>query len=70
MILSASWRLLARTMGPRLVAWLERTIDQDLRLTVNRSKTRVVRVTAPQQRLEFLGFTLRYLRDRHGGRHR
>ena len=62
--------VLARTMGPRLVTWLERTLEQDLRLTVNRSKTRVVRVTASQQRLDFLGFTLRYLRDRHGGRHR
>lgn len=62
--------VLARYMGPRLVAWLERTLEQDLRLTVNRSKTRVVRVTAPQQRLDFLGFTLRYLRDRRGRSHR
>ena len=46
-------------MGPRLVAWLERTLEQDLRLTVNRTKTRVVRVTEPQQSLDFLGFTLR-----------
>ena len=35
--------VLARYMGPRLVAWLERTLEQDLRLTVNRTKTRVVR---------------------------
>lgn len=62
--------VLARYMGPRLVAWLERTLEQDLRLTVNRAKTRVVRVTAPQQSLDFLGFTLRYLRDRHGSPHR
>lgn len=58
--------VLARFLGPRLVAWLERTLEQDLRLTVNRTKTRVVRVTAPQQSLDFLGFTLRYLRDQHG----
>jgi RNA-directed DNA polymerase len=62
--------VLARYMGPRIVAWLERTLEQDLRLTVNRTKTRVVRVTAPQQRLDFLGFTLRYLRDQRGGTHR
>jgi RNA-directed DNA polymerase len=62
--------VLARGMGPRLVAWLERTLEQDLRLMVNRSKTRVVRVTAPQQSLEFLGFTLRYLPDRFGRGHR
>jgi RNA-directed DNA polymerase len=62
--------VLARYMGPRLVAWLERTLEQDLRLTVNRTKTRVVRVTAPQQSLDFLGFTLRYVRDLHGRPHR
>ena len=58
--------VLARYMGPRLVAWLERTLEQDLRLTVNRTKTRVVRVTAPHASLDFLGFTLRYLSDRFG----
>ena len=55
--------VLARTMGPRLIAWLERTLEQDLRLTVNRTKTRVVDVKAPKQKLEFLGFTLRYFRS-------
>ena len=58
--------VLARTMGPRLVAWLERTLEQDLGLTVNRTKTRVVQVSAPGQSLDFLGFTLRYERDRFG----
>jgi len=58
--------VLARYMGPRLVAWLEATLEQDLQLTVNRTKTRVVRVGAPQQSLDFLGFTLRYQADRFG----
>jgi RNA-directed DNA polymerase len=58
--------VLARYMGPRIVAWLEQTLEQDLRLTVNRTKTRVVRVSAPQQSLDFLGFTLRYQTDRFG----
>ena len=58
--------VLARYMGPRIVTWLERTLEQDLRLTVNRTKTRVVRVNAPQQSLDFLGFTLRYVPDRFG----
>jgi RNA-directed DNA polymerase len=62
--------VLARFMGPRIVTWLERMLEQDLRLTVNRTKTRVVRVTAPQQRLDFLGFTLRYFRDLRGRAHR
>jgi len=60
----------ARFMGSRVVAWLERTLEQDLRLTVNRTKTRVVRVDAPSQSLDFLGFTLRYQRDLQGRTHR
>jgi len=62
--------VLARYMGPRIIEWLERTLEQDLRLTVNRTKTRVVRVSAPQQSLDFLGFTLRYHQDRFGRSHR
>jgi RNA-directed DNA polymerase len=62
--------VLARSMGPRLVAWLEARLEQDLRLTVNRTKTRVVRVTEPHASLSFLGFTVRYFRDRAGRGHR
>jgi len=58
--------VLARSMGPRLVQWLERTLEQDLGLTVNRSKTQVVQLSAPGTSLNFLGFTLRYERDRFG----
>lgn len=58
--------VLARWVGPRLVGWLERTLEQDLGLTVNRTKTRVVAVEAAGQSLDFLGFTLRYDRDRFG----
>lgn len=39
---------------------------QDLRLTVNRTKTRVVRLRGPGVSLDFLGFTLRYDQDRFG----
>lgn len=58
--------VLARWMGPRVTEWLERTLEQDLRLTVNRTKTRVVCLGAPDTSLDFLGFTLRYDRDRFG----
>ena len=37
---------------------------------MNRTKTRVVRVTALRQSLDFLGFTLRYVRDLRGRTHR
>jgi RNA-directed DNA polymerase len=58
--------VLARWMGPRVVAWLEHTLEQDLGLTVNRTKTRVVDLSARGASLDFLGFTLRYDRDRCG----
>jgi RNA-directed DNA polymerase len=58
--------VLARWMGPRIIEWLERTLEQDLRLTVNRTKTRVVRLHTAGESLDFLGFTLRYDRDRLG----
>ena len=58
--------VLAWWMGPRVIAWLERMLEQDLGLTVNRTKTRVVRLRAPRASLDFLGFTLRYDRDLHG----
>jgi RNA-directed DNA polymerase len=53
-------------MGPRIITWLERTLEQELRLTVNRTKTRVVRLSCAGASLDFLGFTLRYDRDRLG----
>ena len=58
--------VLARWMGPRLVQWLEGTLEQDLGLTVNRTKTRVVQLSVRGATLDFLGFTLRYDRDRLG----
>ena len=58
--------VLARWMGARVIAWLERTLEQDLRLTVNRTKTQVVRMHSARTSLTFLGFTLRYDRDRTG----
>ncbi len=58
--------VLARWMGPRVLAWLEHTLEQDLGLTVNRTKTRVVHMSARGAGLDFLGFTLRYDRDLRG----
>ncbi len=55
--------VLARWMGPRIVAWLERTLEQDLRLTVNRTKTQVVRLHGAKTSLNFLG-SLARVRDK------
>jgi RNA-directed DNA polymerase len=58
--------VLARYLGPHITQWLERTLEQDLRLTVNRTKTRVVQMSEAGASLDFLDFTLRYQRDRFG----
>lgn len=59
--------VLARWLGPRLRHWIEDTLERDLGLTINREKTRVVRLAESGESLDFLGFTFRYDRDLHGG---
>lgn len=59
--------ILARYLGPRIVDWIEATLEERFRLTINREKTRVVRLHQPGQSLDFLGFTLRYELDPRGG---
>ena len=50
----------------RLIDWVERTLEERFKLRINRDKTRVVKLTEPGASLDFLGFTLRYDRDRFG----
>jgi RNA-directed DNA polymerase len=58
--------IMARHQGVRLREWIEKTLEGRFRLTINREKTRVVRLTEPRATLSFLGFTLRYEWDRFG----
>jgi RNA-directed DNA polymerase len=62
--------ILARYQTRRLTQWIEGTLEGHFRLTINREKTRVVRLSQPGESLTFLGFTLRYDRDRFGRRRR
>jgi RNA-directed DNA polymerase len=62
--------VLARYQSGQLIAWIEETLEGRFRLTVNRDKTSIVKLHQPGQSLTFLGFTLRYDRDRHGRDHR
>ena len=59
--------VLARWMGPRITHWLENKLEGDLGLGLNRDKTGIVRMNGGGQRLDFLGFSLRYDRDLKGG---
>jgi RNA-directed DNA polymerase len=58
--------VLARYQSRRLVNWIEGLLEGRFRLTVNREKTRIVKLQEPGQSLNFLGFTLRYDRDLFG----
>lgn len=58
--------VLARYQGDRLRLWLEQTLEGRFKLTINREKTRVVRLKDRGASFSFLGFTFRYDRDLHG----
>lgn len=61
--------ILARYQSRRLIDWVETLLEGRFKLTINRDKTRVVRLSEPQTSLDFLGFTFRYDRDLKGRRH-
>lgn len=62
--------ILARYQGARLQGWVEQTLEDRFKLTINREKTRVVKLHEVGASLSFLGFTLRYDRDLQGRDHR
>jgi len=62
--------VLARYQSRQLVNWIEELLEGRFRLTINREKTRIVKMRQPGESLTFLGFTLRYDRDLHGRDHR
>ena len=56
--------VLARYQGKRLNEWIETTLEGRFGLTINREKTKVVRLgEIGGEGLDFLGFTLRYERS-------
>lgn len=58
--------ILAHYQSGRLTQWIEGTLEGRFQLTINREKTRVVTLSEAGASLTFLGFTLRYDRDRFG----
>jgi RNA-directed DNA polymerase len=60
--------ILARYQTGRLRQWIEGTLEGRFRLTINREKTRVVKLSQAGAVLDFLGFTLRYDASRFGPR--
>jgi RNA-directed DNA polymerase len=59
--------IMARHVGVHITGWVERTIEEWLGLTINRSKTRVVSLTRQSgESLDFVGYTFRHDWDRFG----
>lgn len=62
--------ILAKFVGGRIRDFVESTLEGWMHLTINRDKTRVVKLHQPGASLDFLGYTFRYDRDRLGRPHR
>jgi len=55
--------VMAKQMSGKITDWIENMLENRLSLTINREKTKIVKMKEPKQKLNFLGFTLRY--DKH-----
>lgn len=62
--------ILAKYVGGRIEQFVEQTLHEWMGLTVNRDKTRTVKLHEPGVGLNFLGYTFRYDRDRYDRRKR
>jgi RNA-directed DNA polymerase len=58
--------ILAKFIGVRIERFVEQTLQGRFGLTVNRAKTRTVKLSEPGAGLDFLGYTFRYDRDLQG----
>ena len=58
--------ILARFQGVQLRSWIEQTLETRFKLTINREKTKVVKLSEPGSSLDFLGYTFRYDKDLKG----
>ncbi len=60
--------VMARYMGKRISEWIEDKIEGQLKLTINKEKTKIVRLNMEGERLNFLGYSFRFDRDLKGRR--
>ena len=58
--------VLAHYQGEKLQEWIESKLEGWLGLEINRDKTRVIDLRQQGAKLDFLGYTFRYDRDRKG----
>lgn len=58
--------VLAKQVGPEIIAYIESRLEGKFQLEINREKTRVVDLREEGASLNFLGYTFRYDHDRKG----
>jgi len=58
--------ILAKTIGPPIIGWVENILEKRLGLILNREKTRTVDLSEEKASFDFLGFTFRLDRDLRG----
>jgi RNA-directed DNA polymerase len=58
--------ILARYMGTRIIRWIETKIERDLKLRINKEKTKSVNVDKKGTTLNFLGYSFRKDKDKLG----
>ncbi len=62
--------IMARHMGKRIRDFIESKLEDWMKLKINRDKTRIVKMREEKSSVDFLGFTFRWDRDKHGHNHR
>jgi RNA-directed DNA polymerase len=60
--------VMAKYMGKRITNWIEEAIEEKLKLTINRDKTKIVKLREEGERLNFLGYSFRFDRSLKGRR--
>ncbi|MCA6600340.1 MAG: group II intron reverse transcriptase/maturase [Pseudanabaena sp. M57BS1SP1A06MG] len=58
--------VMARHMGQQIVAWIEEKLEGNLKLTINREKTKIVKLKKEKEKLNFLGYSFRFDNDLKG----
>ena len=58
--------VMAKYMGKRIIGWIENKIEEKLKLTINKEKTKIVKLNKEGECLNFLGYSFRFDRDLKG----
>jgi RNA-directed DNA polymerase len=62
--------ILGKQVEEKLVQWIEKRIETEMGLEINRDKTRIVNLRKKGATLDFLGFSFRLDKDLHGKKRR